>query len=153
PPPDSAPLLQAEIPPRAEIWEGPAKRRRRLKKAQMRGGEGGGIPRRNSHSALASWLRPSARTATYVEWVPPPSPHSRRWAFFSRLLVRAIVGELKGDAQILRFDEGNDGLEIVAALARDAHLLFLDGGLHPDLVVLDEAHDLVGLLLGNAVLA
>src|SRR2546422_1682121 len=30
------------------------------RRAQMRGGEGGGTPRRSSHSALASWLRLSA---------------------------------------------------------------------------------------------
>src|SRR5438309_589678 len=59
----------------------------------MRGGEGGGTPRRSSHSALASWLRPSARSATYVERVPPPSPHSRRWALFSRLME--VVGDVR----------------------------------------------------------
>src|SRR2546426_5660207 len=64
---------------------------RRLKKVQMRGGDCGGTPRRSSHSALASWLRPSARTATYVERVPPQSPHSRRWAFFSRLLGAGLA--------------------------------------------------------------
>src|SRR6266852_4073756 len=69
-----------------------------------------------------------------------------------RKLVGTIIRELERDAQILRFDEGDDGLEVIPVLARDAHLLLLDGGLHPDLGVLDEAHDLLGLLHGNAVL-
>ncbi len=52
-----------------------------LKKVQMRGGEGDGTPRRSSHSALASWLRLSARIATYVERVPPPSPTKQMGLF------------------------------------------------------------------------
>src|SRR5713101_4611390 len=81
---------------------------RLLKKVQMRGGEGGGTPRRSAYSALASWLRPSARMATYVERVPPPAPHSRRWAFFSRLLR---LGE--GDEERAELD----GLEASGDLA------------------------------------
>src|ERR1700730_5780079 len=71
---------------------------------------------------------------------------------FSGELVRAIIRELERDAQILRFDERDDSLEIISVLARDAHLLFLDGGLHSDLGVLDEADDLLGLLHGDAIL-
>src|SRR6266496_2662110 len=68
------------------------------------------------------------------------------------VLGRPVVRELERDAKVLRFYEGDDGLEVVAVLARDAHLLLLDRGLDPDLRVLDEADDLLGLLHGDAVL-
>src|SRR5882672_12003293 len=68
----------------------------------MRGGARRSHARRSSHSALASWLRPSARTATYVERADQFSSRlatakgrrstrkagrqRSRWAFFSNLL-------------------------------------------------------------------
>src|ERR1044071_1193180 len=67
-------------------------------------------------------------------------------------LRRPVVRKLQGDAQVFRFHESDDGLEIVAVLARHADLILLDRRLDPDLGVLDEAHDLLGLVHGNAVL-
>src|SRR6266849_6416149 len=64
------------------------------RRAQMRGGEGGGTPRRSSHSALASWLRLSARTATYVERVPPPSPTKQMGLFPPPALPATDEGHL-----------------------------------------------------------
>src|SRR4030095_4258714 len=67
-------------------------------------------------------------------------------------LGRPVVRELQGDPQVLRFHEGDDGLEVVAGLCRHAPLVLLDGGLDTDLGILDEPHDLLGLVHGNAVL-
>src|SRR3990167_8432737 len=64
----------------------------------------------------------------------------------------AVVRELERDPEVLRLRERDDGLEVVTVLARDPHLLLLDRGLDADLGVLDEAHDLLGLLHGDAVL-
>src|SRR5262245_17495275 len=57
-----------------------------------------------------------------------------------------VVRELERDAEVLLFQHRDDLLKIVAVLARDAHLIFLDRGLHANLAVLDEAHDLLGAL-------
>src|SRR5262244_97059 len=67
-------------------------------------------------------------------------------------LGRSIVGELKRDAEVLGLDEGDHGLEVIAVLAGDTHLLLLDRSLGLDLGVLDDAHDLLGLLHGNTIL-
>src|SRR5438876_4279393 len=66
-------------------------------------------------------------------------------------LGRPVVRELQRHPQILRLDEGDDGLEIVAVLARYAQLILLDGGLDAYLGILDEAYDLLGLVHGNYV--
>ena len=67
-------------------------------------------------------------------------------------LCRAVVRELQRDPQLLALDQGDDRLQVVPVLAGHAHLVLLDRGLHPDLAVLDEAHDLSGLFLRHAVL-
>src|SRR5262249_29140477 len=64
----------------------------------------------------------------------------------------AVVGELQGDAEVLVLDHRDDLLQIVAILSGHADLVFLDRGLHLDLAVLDETHDLPGLLDGDALL-
>ena len=63
-----------------------------------------------------------------------------------------IVRELERDAEVLVLQHRDDLLQIVAVLAGDAYLVFLDRGLHPDLAVLDEAHDLLGALDRDALL-
>src|SRR5687768_12259505 len=64
----------------------------------------------------------------------------------------AAVGELDGEVEVGALDEGDDGLEVVALLARDAELVALD--LHLDAlgaVVTDELGHLLGLLGADAL--
>src|SRR5207245_5710801 len=65
----------------------------------------------------------------------------------------AIIRELERDAEVLVLQHRDDLLQIVAVLAGDTHLVFLDRGLHADLAVLDKAHDLLGALDRDALLA
>ncbi len=58
----------------------------------------------------------------------------------------------KGDAQIRVVHELDHGLKIVDLLARDAHLLVLNLGLHLDLEVLDHLDDALGHFLLYAFL-
>src|SRR5271157_515469 len=66
--------------------------------------------------------------------------------------VGAIVGELHVDAEIGLAQQLDDLLEGVAVAAGDAHEIALDGGLHPELAVLDLLHDLAGFFGGDALL-
>jgi len=63
-----------------------------------------------------------------------------------------VIGELQRDAEVLGLEEGDDGLEVVAVLAGDAHLLLLDRRLDPDLRVLAASKAQTGrqLLPGRA---
>src|SRR5262245_51944246 len=65
---------------------------------------------------------------------------------------RAAIVEGERDAEVLLADELHHRLQIVAALAGHTHLILVDRGLHSDLAVLHQAHDLFGLLHGNALL-
>src|SRR6266849_5411833 len=85
------------------------KLRRRLKKVQMRGGARRPQVRRSSDSALASWLRPSARTATYVE----PAAEGANEADGS---LSAASAHVAGVAQRIAAGLGPDG-ETVRLLA------------------------------------
>src|SRR4029453_1123499 len=69
-----------------------------------------------------------------------------------RVSDASIVRELEGDSEILVLQHRDDLLQVVAVLAGDAHLIFLDRGLHADLRVLDEAHNLLGALDRDALL-
>src|ERR1700682_4489511 len=53
------------------------------------------------------------------------------------ILVRAVIGELNVDAEIVALDECDDLLQRVAVLAADADHVALDGGLDLLLAVLD----------------
>src|SRR3989338_1223954 len=79
-------------------------------------------------------------------------PSVVRWTFIGESLGAPVVGELQRDPEVFLLEERDDPLQIVAVLARDAHVVLLDRGLHLDLRVLDEPHDLLGLLDRNALL-
>src|SRR5205085_12680969 len=64
----------------------------------------------------------------------------------------AVVRELDGDSQFALAHERDHLLQVVLVLARHPHLLVLDRRLDPQLGVLDEAHDLLGLLHRDALL-
>src|SRR5271157_4327487 len=66
--------------------------------------------------------------------------------------VGAVVGELRVDAEIGLAQQLDDLLESVAVAAGDAHEIALDGGLHPELAVLDLLHNLAGFFRGDALL-
>src|SRR5574341_466782 len=74
-------------------------------------------------------------------------PRVVRWTFMREAsLYAAIVRELERDAEVLLAEHGDDLLQVVPVLARDAHLVLLDGGLDLELGVLDHADDLSRLL-------
>src|SRR5689334_6528376 len=79
-------------------------------------------------------------------------PSVVRWTFIDGASVRPAVVEAERDPEILVAHELHHRLEIIPALAGDAHLVLVDGGLDADLAVLHEAHDLLGLLHGDALL-
>src|SRR5687767_4494748 len=78
-------------------------------------------------------------------------PSVVRWTFTSRSAV-AVVVELERDPEILVPQQGDDLLQIIARLAGDADLVLVDRGLDLQLRVLDQAHDLLGLLDGDPLL-
>src|SRR5258705_2092025 len=103
-----------------------------------------GLTLLNSSLRFCAWARGPTTCST-------AAPSTAMRILFMEL-GRAVVRELQRDAQILGFHEGDDGLEIVAILARHAHLILLARRLDADLGVLDEAHDLLGFVHANAVL-
>src|ERR1035438_4236430 len=66
--------------------------------------------------------------------------------------VGAVVGKLQFQTHILAAQQGDDGLQLVAVLARYSHRIALDAGLRLPLRVLDQANDLLGLFDGDALL-
>ena len=68
------------------------------------------------------------------------------------VLVGPVVGELEFDPHIASAQQGDDGLQIVSILARDAHRIALNAGLHLLLGVLDQLDDLLGLFDRDALL-
>src|ERR1044071_3540161 len=80
------------------------------------------------------------------------SMSSRRGARSVVVMQLAVVGELHVDAQVGLLEELHDGLQVVEALARDAHLVGLDGGLHLELAALDQLHDLARVVGRDAFL-
>src|SRR2546421_5468037 len=78
-------------------------------------------------------------------------PSVVRWTFTSRSGASVAV-ELERDPEVLVAQEGDDLLQVVARLADDADLVLVDRGLDLDLRVLDQPHDLLRLLDGNALL-
>src|SRR6266496_2307131 len=97
-------------------------------------------------TSLRFWDWAGAASATSAD--PASAAAKNRFT----ALGRPVVRELQRDAEVLRLHEGDDGLKVVAVLAGYAHMLLLDRGLNPDLRILDEAHDLLGLLHGDTVL-
>src|SRR5215471_7918894 len=81
-------------------------------------------------------------------------PSVVRWTFMPEAVYRtsgvgldaAVIRELERDAEVLVAQHRDDLLQIVAVLAGHADLVLLNGGLHPHLRILDEPHDLTGLL-------
>jgi hypothetical protein len=69
----------------------------------------------------------------------------RRWSALH-------VHELERDAELAAFDEFDHGLEVVDLLAGDAEFFALDAGLNLEFAVLDEADDLLGQFLLDAIL-
>src|SRR5262245_43240836 len=61
-------------------------------------------------------------------------------------LDATVIRELERDAEVFVAQHHDDLLQIVAVLAGHADLVLLNRGLHPDLRILDEPHDLAGLL-------
>src|SRR5207245_2398664 len=58
--------------------------------------------------------------------------------------------ELKWDAEVLGLDGLNDGLEVVLLLSRDPELVSLNMRLDLDPGLLDQFHQIAGLLVGDA---
>src|SRR5262245_10834736 len=79
------------------------------------------------------------RVAKPTAPVGPPEARETR-------LLRAVVGELHLDTQVLLPEELDHRLEVVPVLAEHADLVLLDLRLDLELRVLDEAHDLLRLL-------
>src|SRR5579875_708433 len=71
-----------------------------------------------------------------------------RLVFFSA----AIVLELQRHGEVFAFEESDDGLQVVAAFARHAHRVALDGGLHLREIIADEFRDLARQLARKAAL-
>src|SRR5262245_944830 len=67
-------------------------------------------------------------------------------------LDAAVIRELERDAEVLVAQHRDDLLQIVAVLAGHADLVLLNRGLHPHLRILDEPHDLAGLLDRDSLL-
>src|SRR5262245_46576525 len=63
-----------------------------------------------------------------------------------------VVRELHVDPQIRLLQSPDHGLQVVPVLARDPHLVGLDGGLDLDLHPLDDLYDLARLLGRDALL-
>src|SRR5271165_3284301 len=68
------------------------------------------------------------------------------------LLVRTVVRKLHVDSEILPLDQGDDLLQRIAVLAAHAHHVALNRRLHFLLRILDQLHDVAGLLDRNALL-
>src|SRR5919108_2060594 len=78
-------------------------------------------------------------------------PRVVRWTF-TRESRTAVVVELERDPQILLAQHSDDLLQIVARLAGHAHLVLVDRRLDLHLRILDQPHDLLGLVDGDALL-
>src|SRR5438034_1933674 len=89
-------------------------------------------PRRASTPSITS---PSTRFLGH--------PRVRRW---TRRGSVTEVRELHGDAEVALAQELDDRLQLVLLLARDPHLIALDGDLHLELGVLHQLHDLARLV-------
>src|SRR4029079_10830939 len=79
-------------------------------------------------------------------------PRVRKWTRFATGRSVAEVRELHREVEVLPAQELHHGLQVVALLARDAHLRALDRRLHLELRVLDVFHDFAGLLGDYALL-
>src|ERR1041385_3529397 len=80
-------------------------------------------------------------------------PRVTKWTLRDGIALLPGVRQLHRDAEVLLAQQVHDGLQIVALLAADAHLVALDGGLHLELGLLHELRDLASLLDGDALLA
>src|SRR5213594_3368705 len=95
-------------------------------------------PRRASTPSITS---PSTRFLGH--------PRVRRW---TRRGSVTEVRELHGDAEVALAQELDDRLQLVLLLARDPHVIPLDGDLDLELGVLHQLHDLARLVGGDALL-
>src|SRR5258705_5432580 len=73
-------------------------------------------------------------------------PRVRKWTRFPAMTSVAEVHELHGDVQVLAAQELHDGLQVVALLAGDPHLLALDRRLDLELRLLHQLDDLARLV-------
>src|SRR5450830_820020 len=94
-----------------------------------------------SLSAIISWWRAHRGSAGLT-----------RGLIGAEILSPAVVCELQGHAEVAPLQERDDGLKVVAVLARNADLVALDGRLDLDLRFLDRLDDLPGFLRRNPLL-
>src|SRR6059036_2213328 len=122
-------------------------------------------------SSLAGWMKlhvfttstsaaSGSRTSSCPRRASTPSITSLSTRFLGQPRVRrwtrrgsvTEVRELHGDTEVVLAEELHDRLQLVLLLARDAHLVALDGDLHPELRVLHQPDDLARLVGGDALL-
>src|SRR6266480_4931284 len=122
-------------------------------------------------SSLAGWMKlhvfttstsaaSGSRTSSCPRRASTPSITSLSTRFLGQPRVRrwtrrgsvTEVRELHGDAEVALAQKLDDRLQLVLLLARDAHLVALDGDLHPELRVLHQPDDLARLVGGDALL-
>src|SRR5947208_3091801 len=116
-------------------------------------------------SSLAGWMKlhvfttstsaaSGSRTSSCPRRASTPSITSPSTRFLGQPRVRrwtrrgsvTEVRELHGDAEVALAQELDDRLQLVLLLARDPHLIALDGDLHLELAVLHQLHDLARLV-------
>src|SRR5438876_286299 len=122
-------------------------------------------------SSLAGWMKlhvfttstsaaSGSRTSSCPRRASTPSITSLSTRFLGQPSVRrwtrrgsvTEVRELHGDAEVALAQKLDDRLQLVLLLARDPHLVALDGDLHPELRVLHQPDDLARLVGGDALL-
>src|ERR1051326_1463727 len=105
--------------------------------------------------ALILVLRPASRSKRtgmeFWDWPVPAATRARR-SRTRQGIVLAVVHELNCKLQIRLFQQNNDGLEIVLALAADPDLVIHDLRLHLQLGILDHLYDDLRVLFSDAIL-